>query len=66
MSFLSNFSIFKALNPFMPGSGSVSKFGLDPDPYQNDPDPQHCRVVLLTGEKIKNYSGDPGGDTTLP
>ena len=32
---------FKTLNPFMPGSGSVSKFGLDPDPYQNDPDPQH-------------------------
>ena len=26
---------------FLPGSGSVSKFGLDPD--KNYTDPQHCR-----------------------
>ena len=38
------FKIFMVLNPFLPGSGSVTNFFqiLDSDSYQNDTDPPHC------------------------
>ena len=33
-SILINFVLEPILEPFLPGSGYVSKFGLDPDPLQ--------------------------------
>ena len=45
--FLSHFIDFPGTQSFFAGSGSVtvSKFALDPDPYENDTDPTHCLPV---------------------